>query len=81
MAQQHAPRLPHSSPSYRPGRSFAVVNGLTFGVHLLLALCAAEFMATRIWGETSIGMVALLLQGSLLLWSAARYDRLADVEY
>lgn len=81
MAQQHAPRLDHRPRPYRPGMSFAVVNGLTFGVHLLLALSAPEFMATRIWGETNVGMLALLIQASLLLWAAARYNRYADVEY
>ncbi|MGW7194557.1 hypothetical protein [Streptomyces chryseus] len=54
---------------------------MTFGVHLLLALFAAEFMATRTWGETNIGMLAILAQGSLLLWTAVRYDRHADVEH
>ncbi|WP_274560793.1 hypothetical protein [Streptomyces spiramyceticus] len=58
--------------------SFAVANGLAFGLHLLLALTAADFMATRVWGETSIGVLALLVQGSLLLWGAVRYDRRAD---
>ncbi|WP_254707033.1 hypothetical protein [Streptomyces lunaelactis] len=58
--------------------SFAVVNGLTFGLHLLLACSATDFMATRVWGETTIGVLALLIQGSLLLWTAARYDRRAD---
>lgn len=81
MAQQHAPRLHHRPQPYHPGLSFAVVNGLTFCVHLLLALFAAEFMAARIWGETSIGMLALFVQGSLLLWTAARYDRRAGMEY
>ncbi|MEV6653758.1 hypothetical protein [Streptomyces sp. NPDC051219] len=57
--------------------SFAVVNGLTFGVHLLLVCSAPDFMASRIWGKTSVGVLALLFQGSLLLWSAARYDRRA----
>lgn len=81
MAQPHAPLLHHRPPPYRPGLSFAVVNGVAFGVHLLLALFAAEFMAARIWGETSIGMLALLVQGSLLLWTAARYDGRAGMEY
>ncbi|MET9514378.1 hypothetical protein [Streptomyces sp. NPDC002994] len=81
MAQQHAHRLRHRPQPHRPGKSLAVVNGLTFGVHLLLALAAAEFMATRTWGETSIGMLALLVQASLLLRTAARYDRHADVEH
>ncbi|MBT2394525.1 hypothetical protein [Streptomyces sp. ISL-100] len=81
MAHQHAHRLRHRPQPYRSGKFFAVVNGLTFGVHLLLALAAAEFMATRTWGETNIGMLALLVQASLLLWTAARYDRDADVEY
>ncbi|GGX25604.1 hypothetical protein [Streptomyces chryseus] len=81
MPRQHAPRLHHRPQPYRPGRSFALVNGVTFGVHLLLALFAAEFMATRTWGETNIGMLAILVQGSLLLWTAVRYDRHADVEH
>ncbi|AVZ74970.1 hypothetical protein SLUN_25085 [Streptomyces lunaelactis] len=78
MAQQHASLLHHRPRPHRPGMSFAVVNGLTFGLHLLLACSAADFMATRVWGETTIGVLALLIQGSLLLWTAARYDRRAD---
>jgi len=78
MAQQHAPLLHHRSRPHRPGMSFAAVNGLTFGVHLLLACSAADFMATRVWGKTTIGVLALLIQGSLLVWTAARYDRRAD---
>ncbi|MBT2511632.1 hypothetical protein J7I98_38810 [Streptomyces sp. ISL-98] len=78
MAHPHAPRLHHRPRPPRPGLSFAVVNGSTFVVHLLLACSAADFMATRIWGETSIGVPALLLQGSLLVWTAARYDRHAE---
>ncbi|MET9409163.1 hypothetical protein ABZX90_25875 [Streptomyces sp. NPDC002935] len=58
--------------------SFALVNGSAFAVHVLLACSAAELMATRVWGEASIGVLALLLQGSLLVWTAARYDRLAN---
>lgn len=89
MAQQHAAPLHHQPRPHRPGVAFAVVNGLTFGVHLLLACSAADFMATRIWGEINIGVLAVLLQGALLLWTAARYDRRAgelvpndqDVEY
>ncbi|MFF4227511.1 DUF485 domain-containing protein [Streptomyces sp. NPDC001820] len=55
-----------------------MVNGLTFSVHLLLACSAADFMATRVWGKTTIGVLALLIQGFLLMWTAARYDRRAD---
>ncbi|MFF3248031.1 DUF485 domain-containing protein [Streptomyces sp. NPDC002870] len=58
--------------------SFAVVNGLTFSVHLLLACSAPDLMATRVWGKTTIGVLALLIQGFLLMWTAARYDRRAD---
>ncbi|MGW7367604.1 hypothetical protein ACWGI8_30330 [Streptomyces sp. NPDC054841] len=55
-----------------------MVNASTFAVHLLLACSADDFMATRIWGRTNIGVLALLLQASLLVWTAARYDRRAD---
>jgi hypothetical protein len=58
--------------------SFALVNGSAFAVHVLLACSAAELMATRVWGEASIGMLALLFQGFLLVWTAARYDRSAN---
>ncbi|MGW7378735.1 hypothetical protein [Streptomyces sp. NPDC054794] len=58
--------------------SFALVNGSAFAVHVLLACSAAELLGTRVWRETSIGELALLLQGSLLVWTAARYDRRAD---
>ncbi|HZX37414.1 MAG TPA: DUF485 domain-containing protein [Streptomyces sp.] len=78
MAQQHAPLLHHRPRPHRPGLSFAVVNGLTFSVHLLLACSAPDFMATRVRGNTTIGVLALLIQGFLLMWTAARYDRRAD---
>ncbi|MDH2392594.1 hypothetical protein QCN29_28210 [Streptomyces sp. HNM0663] len=58
--------------------TFAVVNGSAFGVHLLLACAADALMARRVWGEATVGMLALLLQGSLLVWTAVRYDRHAD---
>jgi hypothetical protein len=78
MAQQHAPYHHHRPRPYRPGMSFAVVNGSTFAVHLLLACSAADVMTTRIWGEFNVGALALLLQTGLLLWTSARYDRRAD---
>ncbi|ATW46808.1 hypothetical protein ACWGJT_23375 [Streptomyces xantholiticus] len=84
MAHQHA--HPHTPPYYerprphRPGRSFALVNGLTFAVHLLLACAAEDLLATRVAGQINLGVVAILAQGSLLLWTAARYDRAAHGE-
>ena len=84
MAYQHA--HPHTPPfhqrarPYRPGRSFALVNGLTFAVHLLLACAAEDLLATRVAGQITLGVVAVLAQGSLLLWTAARYDRAAHEE-
>ncbi|MGW7052276.1 DUF485 domain-containing protein [Streptomyces sp. NPDC054887] len=80
MAQQYAPPLPHRPQRRRPGVSFAVVNAVALCVHLLLALCAAGFLATRVWGQVNIGMLVILVQGCLLLWTAARYDRHADEE-
>jgi hypothetical protein len=32
-------------------------------------------MATGLWGATTVGVAALLLQVFLLLWTAVRYDR------
>ncbi|MDQ0840451.1 hypothetical protein [Streptomyces sp. V1I6] len=84
MAHQHA--HPHTSPfpqgprPHRPGRSFALVNGPTFAVHLLLACVAEDLLATRVAGQINLGVVAILAQGSLMLWSAARYDRAAAHE-
>ncbi|SDN40919.1 hypothetical protein SAMN05444921_12666 [Streptomyces wuyuanensis] len=78
MTHPHVPRLRHRPRPHRPGVSFALVNGSAFAVHVLLACSAAELMATRVWGETSIGVLALLFQGSLLVWTATRYDRRAD---
>ncbi|MFD7408462.1 hypothetical protein ACFV7R_38760 [Streptomyces sp. NPDC059866] len=79
MAHQHAhPHTPqhHQRPRpHPPGRSFLLVNGLTFAVHLLLACTAEDLLATRVTGEITLGVVALLAQSSLLLWTAARYDR------
>ncbi|MFG3495865.1 DUF485 domain-containing protein [Streptomyces sp. NPDC047928] len=72
MAHPYVPRSP------RPGRSFAAVNGSVFAVHLLLACWAEGFLAARVWGETTVGMLALLLQAAVLLATAARYDRHAD---
>ncbi|NWF28681.1 hypothetical protein HW130_20855 [Streptomyces sp. PKU-EA00015] len=82
MAHQHAHQYTpafHQRPRpHRPGRSFALVNGLTFAVHLLLACAAEDLLATRVAGQVNLGVVALLAQGSLLLWTAARYDRAAQ---
>ncbi|MFG2872574.1 hypothetical protein [Streptomyces sp. NPDC048338] len=78
MTHPHAPRLHHRPRPHRPGATFALVNGSAFALHVLLACSAAELMATRVWGETSIGVPALLFQGSLLVWTAARYERRAD---
>lgn len=79
MAHQHVhPHTPqpHQRPRpHPPGRSFALVNGLTFAVHLLLACTAEDLLATRVAGQITLGVVALLAQASLLLWTAARYDR------
>ncbi|MET7616015.1 hypothetical protein [Streptomyces sp. NPDC005408] len=78
MAYEHA-HYPHQRPRPpRPGRSFALVNGVTFLVHLVLACSAADFMGSRVRGDTTVGALALLLQVSLLLWTAARYDRRKD---
>lgn len=78
MTHPHDPRLHHRPRPHRPGVSFALVNGSAFAVHVLLACSAAELMATRVRGEATVGMLALLVQGSLLVWTAARYDRRAD---
>ncbi|MEU2262065.1 hypothetical protein ABZ557_17720 [Streptomyces sp. NPDC019645] len=78
MTHPHVPHLRHRPRPHRPGVPFALVNGSAFAVHVLLACFAAELMATRVWGETSFGVLALLFQGSLLVWTAARYDRRAD---
>ncbi len=64
----------------RPGTSFAAVNGATFAVHLLLACFAEEFLATRVWGQTTVGALALFAQGVLLVWTAVRYDRHEDAD-
>lgn len=77
MAQHHAPPLHHRRRSHRPGLFFALVNGVTFGGHLLLASFAADLMTNRVWGRTTIGLLAILAQGALLVWTAARYDRRA----
>ncbi|MEV4916746.1 hypothetical protein AB0K47_08035 [Streptomyces tirandamycinicus] len=84
MAHQHAPphtpRFHQRTRPHRPSRSFALVNGLTFVVHLLLACAAEDLLATRVAGQINLGVVAVLAQGSLLLWTAARYDRAAHEE-
>ncbi|WP_432072526.1 hypothetical protein [Streptomyces wuyuanensis] len=84
MAHQHAhphtPRFHQRPRPHRASRSFALVNGLTFVVHLLLACAAEDLLATRVAGQINLGVVALLAQGSLLLWTAARYDRAAHEE-
>lgn len=84
MAYQHThqrtPLFRQRARPHRPGRSFALVNGLTFVVHLLLACAAEDLLATRVAGQINLGVVALLAQGSLLLWTAARYDRATHEE-
>ncbi|WP_051828410.1 hypothetical protein [Streptomyces bicolor] len=79
MAHQHVhphtPQLHQRPRPHSPGIFFALVNGLTFAVHLLLACTAEDLLATRIAGQITFGVVALLAQVLLLLWTAARYDR------
>ncbi len=79
MTYAYEPPL-HEPPRRRPrpGTVFAVVNGATLAVHLLLAQSAEAFLATRVWGETTVGLLGLLLQGALLVVTAVRYDRHAD---
>lgn len=74
-ADPHTIQLRQRPRPHPPGRSFALVNGLTFAVHLLLACTAEDLLATRVTGQITLGVVALLAQGLLLLWTAARYDR------
>ncbi|MGV9454876.1 hypothetical protein [Streptomyces sp. NPDC003635] len=74
-AHPHAPQYPPRPRPHPPGRSFLLVNALTFAVHLLLACTAEDLLATRIAGQITFGVVALLAQVLLLLWTAARYDR------
>ncbi|MCZ7457188.1 hypothetical protein [Streptomyces sp. WMMC940] len=84
MAHQHAhphtPRFHQRPRPHRVSRSFALVNGVTFTVHLLLACAAEDLLATPVAGQINLGVVALLAQGSLLLWTAARYDRATHEE-
>lgn len=84
MAHPHThpytPQLQQRTRPRPPGRFFALVNGLTFAVHLLLACTAEDLLATRVAGQITLGVVALLGQGSLLLWTAARYDRASHGE-
>ncbi|WP_328875479.1 hypothetical protein OHT76_38410 [Streptomyces sp. NBC_00287] len=75
MAHQHAPQLHQRPRPHLPGKSFLLVNGLTFAVHLLLACTAEDLLATRVAGQITVGVVALLAQAVLLLWTAVRYDR------
>ncbi|MEV4946868.1 hypothetical protein [Streptomyces sp. NPDC053755] len=77
MSHPHVPRTSHRSRPHRPGRSFAVVNGTAFAVHVLLVCSFADLMAAPAQGGTGIGIPALLLQAVLLVWTAARYDRRA----
>ncbi|MFE9020978.1 hypothetical protein ACFYNL_20765 [Streptomyces sp. NPDC007808] len=79
MAHQHThphtPRLHQRPRPHPPGRSFLLVNGLSFAVHLLLACTAQDLLGTRVVGQITFGVIALLAQVLLLLWTAARYDR------
>lgn len=79
MPHPHVPRPHHrhqrSPRIHRPGTVFATVNGSAFALHLLLACSAEDFLGTPVWGEITTGVLALLLQGSLLVGTAALYDR------
>ncbi|MEU5982598.1 hypothetical protein [Streptomyces sp. NPDC047434] len=72
------PPQPSPSPHRRPGLAFAVINGSTFAVHVLL-VCTTDVMAAPHRGGTGFGVTALLLQTVLLVVTAARFDRSADV--
>ncbi|MHC3390957.1 hypothetical protein ACLQ2E_16035 [Streptomyces lavendulocolor] len=76
MADPYTPASPPvPGHRHRPGTSFAAVNGAAFALHLLLACSAPGLLATRVAGETTLGLPVLLLQVLLLLWTAVRYDR------
>lgn len=75
MAHPHVPLVHHRPLPRRPGVSFALVNGSAFAVHVVLACAAPDVMGTRVRGEISLGVLAMLFQGFLLVWTAAGYDR------
>ncbi|WP_354644536.1 DUF485 domain-containing protein [Kitasatospora camelliae] len=59
----------------RLARGFAVANGALFAVTLLLACTAGGLLGTEVAGRINLGMALGLVQGVLLLGSAALFDR------
>ncbi|GAA0700373.1 hypothetical protein GCM10010193_63900 [Kitasatospora atroaurantiaca] len=59
-------------------RGFAVANGLFFTAALLLACTAGGLLGTEVIGRINLGMALGLIEGVLLLGSAALFDRRSD---
>ncbi|MFE5482301.1 hypothetical protein [Streptomyces sp. NPDC056527] len=76
--QRSIHQSPHPSRPRRPALSFAVVNSGVLAAHLVLVCSAADFMSAPVEGGIGIGVLALILQAALLVWTAARYDRRAN---
>jgi uncharacterized membrane protein (DUF485 family) len=59
----------------RFNRAFVVANAAVLVTVMLLACTSGGLMGTRLFGRINLGIVLGLVEGTLLLLSAARYDR------
>jgi len=68
LAALHLTRL-------RLARGFAVANGAFFAATLLLACTSGGLLGTEVLGRINLGMALGLIEGVLLLGTAALFDR------
>ncbi|MFD7908695.1 DUF485 domain-containing protein [Kitasatospora sp. NPDC059722] len=58
-------------------RGFALLNGVPLALTVVLACTAGGLLGTKVLGQFTVGMLLGVVQGTLLLWTAARFDRRA----
>lgn len=56
-------------------RGFALLNAVPFALTVVLACTAGGLLGTKVLGQFTVGMLLGVVQGALLLWTAARFDR------
>lgn len=69
-----APLTRLSRATTRLSRTFALVNAGGLVLVVALGMTGSALMGTPVLGRVNLGILLGLLQGAVLLWTAARYD-------